>query len=352
MRIVAGFSLVLGALTVALAWYARDTWLMRAPDATEPLVLQLPRASATPTLENPPVAPTNTVTPDLASFAEGGGDASKDLSQEPTSARIEARSNVRWAGQASVLSALERFHAAKLAFESDPTQSERFENALSLARHNGWWTEVRGILARRINAVPDDAAAQRQLGAVFLRLSSAPEAVLALKRAIELDPDDAEAWYNLAIAEQTCRHLTTAREAWDETLRRMPNQPDALAHRGEVELDQHDWAAAEADLRAVLRAEPDQLDVAMNLALAIQQQDRLAEARALLEERLARWPEHVPLLNRLAALAADQALDEGPQRDVHLNAAREFCRRSLAAASNQPEMAKLQERIEQTARAK
>ncbi len=344
---MAGFSLVLAVLVVALIWYARDSWTARSTNEAAPIVLQLPTRPQSRDAEQIAHAAPAVSSRSSDTNAIGNPEAPGAM---PPSTRIEERSDVRWAGKASVLNALERFHDAKLAFENDPTNTERLESALTLAKTNGWWTEVRGLLARRVIEVPNDATTHLQLGAVLLRLSSAPEAILTLKRALELDPNIAEAWYNLAIAEQTCGHLTAAREAWDETLRRMPQNPDAWTHRGEIELDQQEWSAAEADFRTALRLEPDQLDVSMNLALALHRLDRLAEARELLERRLASEPENVRLLNRLAEIAADQALDDGSQRSAHLEAAREYCRRSLAASANQPELAELRERIEQTAR--
>lgn len=341
MRMLVSFLVVLLALGAALLWNVRDGWSTPKIPARTPT----PLTSTPPALESqpprPPAAPPPAAASEPAPLApEHALPAPRDSTQ-----RIEERTPVRWAGRVTIAAALQQYRAAKLAFEAEPFDADRFEAALALAKSNGWWTEVRGLLARRLAAAPDDVRLHNQLGAVMLRLRSPIEAAVALKRAVELDPGAADAWYNLAIAEQSAGHLAAARGAWDEVIRRMPANPDALAHRAEIALDLRDWAAAERDLREALRLEPDQLDATLNLARALHAQERLAEARTLLEALLPGAPENVLLLNRLAQIAADQAFERTPDRAAHLHAARDYCRRSLARAANQPELTELLQRI-------
>lgn len=117
------------------------------------------------------------------------------------------------------------------------------------------------------------------------------EALAALRQAIEIDPQALQPRLLevrlLAGLERTAEAAGRA----DELVGRAPDHPDARHLRGMVRLAAGDALGAEADLRHALAVAPDHLGAGNGLALALVALDRPAEAAAVLDRVLARWPD-------------------------------------------------------------
>lgn len=68
---------------------------------------------------------------------------------------------------------------------------------------------------------------RNNLGVALLREGKAHEAAAQFERATQLDPEDADYWFNLGIARMSAGDATRAAEALRESLRRRPENPDA-----------------------------------------------------------------------------------------------------------------------------
>jgi predicted Zn-dependent protease len=254
---------------------------------------------------------------------------------------------VHWASDLRRQRAEARLAELRKILAADPYNVRAIRAALELARELGRYDEACGLLARLVRLEPDDANLRFELATLLMRLRRWLEALPHLRLVVAREPGNARAWYNLAIAHQTLAHLHDARAAWDRVAELMPENADVYAHRGEVLLDLRAWAPAAADLETALRLEPGSIDTAMNLSLALHKLGRQAEARATLLPLLARHPQHVPLLNRLAGITWALYEADPAAHEAAADEALDYCVRSLAVNANQPDIRALMERAAQ-----
>lgn len=249
-----------------------------------------------------------------------------------------------WVDDVRRKDAVTKFRELRAIIAEDPHNEPAIAAALDLARENQWPNEVCDLLTRLVRLRPDDSARRFELATQLMLLERWVEAIPHLRELADLHPDDARILYNLAVSHQAVGRLHDARRAWDRVIELAPDNPEALARRGEVLLDLRKWAAAAADFQGVLDLEPESLDAAMNLSLALSKTGGVDEARELLASFLAKNPRHVPLLNRLAELTW-MAYESVPARDAALaSEVRSYCERSLAIVPDQPDVRELLER--------
>jgi len=245
---------------------------------------------------------------------------------------------VRWAANPERRRAEHRLAAAREALAADPSNRAGLRDALAAVRELGRWPEARRILARLVEVEPEDTEIRFEYAVALMRLSRWVEAVHTLRVVVAQQPDHGHAWYNLAVAHQALGHLEEARRAWDRAVELLPDNPDACAQRGEVLLDLHEWSAAAADFEAALQREPEDIESALNLSLALWKLERLDEAQERVAGVIERHPRHVRALNRMAELCW-AAYEMGPNMNrAQREAAVAYWRRSLEIDSDQPEI--------------
>ena len=203
------------------------------------------------------------------------------------------------------------------------------------------WDDALWCASRLIELVPDDAEDRFARGSLNMRRRAWVDAIDDLELVVAADEANPVAWYNLAVARQALGQLAGARRAWDRVIALRPEDADALAHRGELLLDLHEWAEARADFEASLALAPDTPDgpgVRLNLSLALWRDGELAAALDAVQGLLETHTNHCPALNRAAEIAWDLHL-AGPIGSTRFaERAAEFARRSLAAAEIQPDV--------------
>ncbi|MBN2445680.1 MAG: tetratricopeptide repeat protein, partial [Phycisphaerae bacterium] len=156
-------------------------------------------------------------------------------------------------------------------------------------------------------------------------------------------PENARAWHNIAVAHQALGQLSAARDAWDHVINLDPTNIEAYARRAEVYMDFDDWPAAVRDLSQAYAIEPRDVDIKLNLALALMKLGQHAEAGRLVEGILVNQPRNVPALNRLgeihwSAYVADSTAAERAaavdawQRSLAIDAAQADVRAALDVA--------------------
>ncbi|RMF70739.1 MAG: tetratricopeptide repeat protein, partial [Planctomycetota bacterium] len=203
------------------------------------------------------------------------------------------------------------------------------------------WPDALWCADRLVELRPDDGRIRFARASLNLRRRAWIDAIDDLEVVVAAEPENARAWHNLAVARQALGQLSGARRAWDRAIALRPESSDALARRGEVFLDLHDWSSAVRDFEQSLAAEPDAVGVRLNLALALWRDGRGEEALGVVEDVLERQPRNIVALNRAARIAWDLRLSEPDGSMRYVERAAALASRSLEAAPNQPEVRRL-----------
>lgn len=215
--------------------------------------------------------------------------------------------------------------------ERDPLQELRLDKqlteaarALAEGRLDAADEAYRAVLAQR----PDDAAAWRGLGVLYVQRQAYDEAEHALRRAQELAPENAGIWNDLGEALRLAGKSTDAEAAYQTALKLQPDHAQALNNLG-VLLMRSDAERAKSCFLAAIRARPDYAHPYNNLGVLMEglgQVDealRCYEAAVVVEpnfttalenyrDLLTRRPEALGAsLARLVKLAEGQAEDGG-----------------------------------------
>ncbi len=113
-------------------------------------------------------------------------------------------------------------------------------------------------------------------------MSAAAERIRA---SLDIDPDSAEAWSNLALVLEAVGRQAAAVNALKEAVRRDPRAADVAANLAALLLAQGELADAEAAARHATTADPQYPHGWYNLALALERQERVLEALDAVEPR-------------------------------------------------------------------
>ncbi|MGH8210545.1 MAG: tetratricopeptide repeat protein [Steroidobacteraceae bacterium] len=116
---------------------------------------------------------------------------------------------------------------------------------------------------------PRDHDLRLGLGALYQRRGAVQEALNAYAEVVKLDGIHAHgllARNRMAAIEVSQGHLDEARKLIAEVLKESPRDDDALAMRGSIEAQRNDTTAAIADLRVVLRDQPEAIGLRRTLA--------------------------------------------------------------------------------------
>jgi tetratricopeptide (TPR) repeat protein len=266
-----------------------------------------------------------------------GDDAALPVVESPAEAGAPApHTPVKWAVGDEYAAARERLQRAREQLARDPTHAAALRDEAAALADLGDWYNAASSLGRLHRLTPDDTALQFEYASACMRGRRWIDAVRTLKALVATKPENARAWFNLAVAHEAVGHLSDARTAWDAAIALDPT-PAAYARRGAVLLDLRENEAALADFERVRAATPEALDALLNATVALERLGRLDEARAMLRAHRADHPRHVPVLNRLGELAwAAYAQD----RDAAARAEAVNCwRESLAIVPEQPAVA-------------
>ncbi len=130
------------------------------------------------------------------------------------------------------------------------------------------------------------------------------EAVREFERALELNPSNVKALYNLGVARMNQGELRKALQVFGAALEAEPENADVRNNAGVslARLGMYDQAAEQFE--AIVRLQPESVDARVNLAAIRAQQGRGDEARALLQEALRLNPDHVQARQNLQALGS------------------------------------------------
>ncbi|MGW7361254.1 tetratricopeptide repeat protein [Streptomyces sp. NPDC054802] len=135
-----------------------------------------------------------------------------------------------------------------------------------------------------------EAQALVQAGLVQSRYQDFSGAARTFRRALELDPDNKLAWYNLGVIAQRDGRTADAREAYDKALKIDPTYASALFNEA-VLLESSDPDQAVALLKRAVAADPKASTAYLRLGRALAKKGRDDEAEDAFRRAVAIDPE-------------------------------------------------------------
>ena len=169
---------------------------------------------------------------------------------------------------------------------------------------------------------PSNAGVRRLLGATYLGLGQADNAVQALDEAVRLGPRDATARYNFGLALAAKRRLAEAAAQFRAAVRLQPSFAEAHNNLGAVLRESGDLGGAERAFRAAVAAAPDYAPAYGNLGALRRIRGDLRDAIATLEEAVRIDPAYAEA--RLNLGIAYQEAGDRPAATRHLRRAIEL----------------------------
>jgi tetratricopeptide (TPR) repeat protein len=159
-------------------------------------------------------------------------------------------------------------------------------------------------LRKAIELDPQNAQAHAKLGLALYEKGRLDEAIKVYRKAIELGPTDAQVHNNLGNALRRQQNLAAAVTAYREAIRLQPDYAAAYNNLGVALRGQGKLAEAEAAFRQAIDLQPDFASAYSNLGVALREQGKLAEAVAAYHKAIDLQPDHV---RRASALQPDDA---------------------------------------------
>lgn len=161
----------------------------------------------------------------------------------------------------------------------------------------------------------NDAAIYVELGQIYLAQGRDELAELVLVRAVELDEKQPVAWNALALVSMERGKDQEAFARFDKATALDPGYRDARYNKASVLLDAGDFEAALEELRAVVKAAPDDHGARVAMGIALRGLQRFDRARKMWEQVVAEAPGYAgargDALWNLATLELDFIKDEG-----------------------------------------
>jgi tetratricopeptide (TPR) repeat protein len=166
-------------------------------------------------------------------------------------------------------------------------------------------------IRRAIALNPQQSNYYYNLGAVTSRSGRQEEAISACQKAIELDPNDANAYYGLGIALRDQKQLDEAIAAYTKAIDLDPNYATAYNNLGNALRDQKQLDEAIAAYTKAIDLDPNDATAYYNLGNALSDQKQLDEAIAAYTKAIDLNPNYATAYNNLGNALSDQKqLDE------------------------------------------
>jgi len=182
---------------------------------------------------------------------------------------------------AAALNAFERVVASAIAA---PIVIARMAEAEIQLRREG---KARQRLETAIKEHPDAPALHRVHGRVLLALNHPHKAVVALKKASSLDPNDVEALFDMGQILEAVGFPKRARNAFELVLKRRPNHVGATVRLGRLLIQLGEPVDALIHLQKAVRMQPDDVSTQNSLGVAFNTAGMRPEAVAVFEKALA-----------------------------------------------------------------
>jgi len=152
---------------------------------------------------------------------------------------------------------------------------------------------------------PNDAEAHCNLGTTLKDLGRLDEATASYRRALKIKPNYVEAHYNLGVALKELGRLDEAAASYRRALKIRPDYAEAHNNLGVVLKDLGRLDEAVASYRRALKIKPDYAEAHNNLGVALKDLGRLDEAAASYRRALKIKPDYVEAHSNLGNALSD-----------------------------------------------
>ena len=184
--------------------------------------------------------------------------------------------------------------------QSVPPKSE-IQSAITLFS-NGQIQEALDIVETLIKDYPEVPLLFNISGACYAGLGQFDRAVMLYEQALTIEPEYAEAHYNLASTLQELGQLDAAVKSYDKSLAIKPNYADAHNNLGNVLKDLKQLEAAVKSYKTAIAIKPDYLEAHYSLGTTLQELGQLDDAVKSYKEVLGIEPDFAEMHNNLGVI--------------------------------------------------
>jgi tetratricopeptide (TPR) repeat protein len=178
----------------------------------------------------------------------------------------------------------------------------------------------------------DNAAAYRRRAAASLERKNVSAAMADLNQAVDLDPSDAESFFQRALIYWQVREKSLAEQDLDTVLQLKPDSRDALVDRGQLRLQRGDKSGGLLDLDSLTKLAPNDATRLFQIASVLQMEEVFDEAI----ERFNLWIAAYPKDARLPS-ALNQRCWSRAMLNRELDLAMTDCNMALKKSSQNPQ---------------
>ena len=180
-----------------------------------------------------------------------------------------------------------------------------------IAAQSGYPTLAVELIGKAIEVNPNYANAYSNRGAALKELKRLEEANASFDKAIAIKPDYADAYSNRGAVLQDLKRLEEALASYDRAIEIKPDYADAYLNRGRVLKELKRLEEANASFDKAIAIKPDYAEAHFNLGAVLQDLKRLEEALASYERAIEIKPDYADAyLNRGLALKELKRVEE------------------------------------------
>lgn len=158
-------------------------------------------------------------------------------------------------------------------------EMEAMGQAAEKAFNKGRYAAAEQLYKTLLDSKPDHFAGRVNLGAILLKRRLVDEAIIHLKRAVEIDKDSAPAQFLLGIARYSSGRYKEATESFTETVRIEPDNATALLYLGNIESLYNNTDKAVSYYEQAVKVNPAFADAYFNMAATLAKGGKFKEAR-------------------------------------------------------------------------
>ena len=157
---------------------------------------------------------------------------------------------------------------------------------------DGRYVEAEKLALLITKKFPKHQFAWKVLTVIFNRTNKISEALYAVKKSIQLNPNDIESYKNLSFILQKLGKLNEAEESYKKILILKPDSIEVYNYLGVLQHEQGKFIEAEASYRKMIALKPGFAEVYNNLGNTLNEQGKFIEAEASFRKAIILKPEY------------------------------------------------------------
>lgn len=179
-------------------------------------------------------------------------------------------------------------------------------NAFPILFAQGCYQEMENLARSLTQRFPRHGVGWKALGTALQRQGRRAEALMPLKQAALLLPEDAESHFNLGVCLKDQGLFNEAENSYRRTLQLKPDFAAAHCNLGNIRMEQSRFTEAEGMYRRAITLKPDYAEAYLNLGNAFMQQGRLTDAEESYRKALVIKPDSLDLHVNLGVILQEQ----------------------------------------------